>query len=124
MGGARSSSSCRDIMELSQPSLLMCMLSFVQRQLHPSQLTAPPSSPAAYPPISHSWRVLHESPPLRGATYAPLPACVVEVSESCLYGIYCVQMFYALGCTCTHRITRKNCTYVCVQGGLELTVRV
>lgn len=70
------------------------------------------------------WRVLHESPPLRGATYTPLPACVVEVSESCLYGIYCVQMFYALGCTCTHRITRKNCTYVCVQGGLELTVSV
>jgi hypothetical protein len=46
----------------------------------------------------------------------------MEVSESCLYGIYCVQMFYALGCTCTYRITRKNCTYVCMQDGLELTV--
>lgn len=69
-----------------------------------------------------SWRLLHESPPLRGASYTSLPAQVMEVSESCLYGIYCVQMFYGLGCTHTYRILRRNCTYVCVEEGLEIMV--
>jgi hypothetical protein len=66
--------------------------------------------------------VLHESPPLTGATYRPLPAQVMEVNESSLYGIFCVQAFCQMGCTVLYRILRKNYTYACIQDGLELTV--
>jgi hypothetical protein len=46
----------------------------------------------------------------------------MEVNESSLYGIFCVQAFCQMGCTVLYRILRKNYTYACIQDGLELTV--
>jgi hypothetical protein len=44
-------------------------------------------SPA--PPVT--WHLVHESPLLRGSQYNSLPAAVLEVSESALYGMYSVH---------------------------------
>eukprot|EP00879_Flechtneria_rotunda_P012877 GHRR01013448.1.p1 GENE.GHRR01013448.1~~GHRR01013448.1.p1 ORF type:complete len:216 (+),score=53.07 GHRR01013448.1:230-877(+) len=70
------------------------------------------------------WRLVHESPPLRGNPYNSLPALVLEVTETALGGIFAVQFMYAMGCTHTYRITRRNQIFMCQHEGVEVLVSV
>jgi hypothetical protein len=73
--------------------------------------------------VGCSWRLVHESPPLKGNPYNSLPASVLEVSESSLSGIYSVQFMCHMGCTITYKVGRQNWVYVCSHEGAEVQVR-
>jgi hypothetical protein len=69
-----------------------------------------------------SWRLVHESLPLKGRQYNELPAAVLEVSEASLCGSYSVQFMCALGCEITHRVVRRSYVFVCSHEDVEVQV--
>jgi hypothetical protein len=75
-----------------------------------------------YPRYTNSWRLVHESLPLKGKQYNDLPAAVLEVSESSLSGMYSVQFMHALGCQIEYRVARRSQVFVCIHEDAEVQV--
>lgn len=76
------------------------------------------------PNARHSWRLVHESLPLKGKQYNDLPAAVLEVAESSLTGIYSVQFMHALGCQVDYRVARRSQVFVINHEDSEVQVRM